>query len=163
MKFYRLLTDALQKLRTASAYWIVENRPLLILTWPFVYGMIIPMVFFDVSLTVYQNVCFRFYGIPRVQRGQYIVTDRRRLKYLNFIGKLNCEYCSYANGLVSYSREIFARTEQHWCPIKHARRIKDPHGRYADFLPYGDAEAYNQRLNEIRKNLSNEGSKSSAS
>jgi len=40
----------------------------------------------------------------------------------------------YENGLAGYFREIAARTEQYWCPIKHARRIKAAHGRYPRFF-----------------------------
>lgn len=32
--------------------------------------------------------------------------------------KVNCVYCSYFNGLMSYLREIAGRTEQYWCPIR---------------------------------------------
>jgi len=42
------------------------------------------------------------------------------------------------------------RTEQHWCPIKHARRVQHPHDRYSHFLPYGDAHAYRERIDEVR-------------
>ena len=38
---------------------------------------------------------------------------------------INCIYRSYANGLCSYVTEVAARTEQHWCPIKHARRLRN--------------------------------------
>jgi hypothetical protein len=50
-----------------------------------------------------------------------------------------CVYCGYANGVIAYARKIASRTEQYWCPIKHALRIRDPHVRYAQFLEYGDA------------------------
>ena len=46
-------------------------------------------------------------------RGQYIVIDRHRLKYLNAIEKLNCVYCGYGNGVIAYARDIAGRTEQY--------------------------------------------------
>jgi hypothetical protein len=49
--------------------------------------------------------------------GANISFDRRKLAYLNAIEKLNCDY---ANGILTYAREIASRTEQFWCPIKHA-------------------------------------------
>jgi hypothetical protein len=67
------------------------------------------------------------------------------LAYLNAIEKVGCVYCSYANGLLAYIAEIAARTEQHFCPIKHARSGARPHSRYSHFLPYGDARAYRAR------------------
>lgn len=53
-------------------------------------------------------------------------------------------------------REIAARTEQHWCPIKHARRVIGTHARYATFDDYGDAEGYQKRLEELRASLAKE-------
>ena len=43
-----------------------------------------------------------------------------------------------------------ARTEQHWRPIKHARRIAKPQDRYAEFMAYGEAEGFHTRLEEQR-------------
>jgi hypothetical protein len=65
----------------------------------------------------------------------------------------NCVYCGYANGVLAYVREIAARTEQYWCPIKHARPIPAPHARYRVFLEYGDARAYRQELPKVRRML----------
>ncbi len=123
-------------------------------TAPIIYGLIVPMVLLDLFVTLYQAICFPVYGVATVRRGDYIVFDRRYLAYLNALEKLNCAYCSYANGLFAYAREIAARTEQYWCPIKHARRLIAPHARYADFVDYGDAEAYHAQLESLRGELS---------
>ena len=48
---------------------------------------------------------------------------------------------------------IAARTEQYWCPIKHARRVIGTHARYALFDDYGEGEGYPERLAERRKAL----------
>jgi hypothetical protein len=34
---------------------------------------------------------------------------------------------AYANGVFAYVREVGSRTEQYWCPIKHARRVLGVH------------------------------------
>lgn len=47
-------------------------------------------------------------------------------------------------------REIAARTEQYWCPIKHAQRVAGSHGHYSHFLDYGDAESYHDKLEQVR-------------
>ncbi|MBS1164548.1 MAG: hypothetical protein H6R00_573 [Proteobacteria bacterium] len=126
------------------------------LTAPVIYSLLIPLLVLDAWVSLYQAICFRAYGIPRVRRGDYVVFDRRHLAYLNWIEAVNCLYCSYANGVIGYVREIGSRTEQYWCPIKHALRVIDPHDRYRDFLEYGDAEGYRGRLEEFRMNLRHE-------
>jgi len=83
----------------------------------------------------------------------YIVFDRGRLPYLNWIEKAGCIYCSYANGLLAYVSEITARTEQHFCPIKHHEPVTHPHSRYSHFLPYGDGRNYEKRFNKVRNDF----------
>ncbi len=138
-----------RELRTRLSTYIVNAHPLVMLTAPVIYAMIIPFVFLDVFVTIYQTVCFPVYGIPKVRRGDYLVFDRHHLAYLNALEIINCAYCSYANGLIAYVREIAGRTERHWCPIKHARRVIVAHPRYADFVDYGDADAYRKLSAQI--------------
>jgi len=127
-----------------------------ILTAPVIYSLIIPLLAIDGWASLYQAICFRAYRIPRVRRGDFIAFDRRHLAYLNLIQALNCAFCSYANGVIGYVREIASRTEQYWCPIKHALRVPDPHQRYYEFLEYGDADGYRERLQDFRRKLREE-------
>ena len=120
-------------------------------SWPVIYIGWVPFLLMDLFVTVYQAVCFPVYGIPKVRRSDYLVFDREDLPYLNAIEKFNCFYCSYGNGVAAYAREVAARTEQYWCPIKHARRIRDAHGRYPKFFDHGDAEAFHQGLARLRR------------
>ena len=113
--------------------------------------MVIPIAIMDITVTLYQHICFRLYRIARVERSKYIVMDRHQLSYLNGIEKLNCLYCGYGNGVIGYAREIIARTEQYWCPIKHARKVLGTHKRYSNFLDYGDAEDYETKVLEFRE------------
>jgi hypothetical protein len=124
-----------------------------IVTAPVIYGMIVPLVLLDIGVSLYQLLCFPLYRIEKVRRHDYLVFDRRQLAYLNAIEKFHCSYCSYANGLAAYVREIIARTEQYWCPIRHARRLLQAHSHYSQFVDYGDAEAYRKELQQLRKAL----------
>jgi hypothetical protein len=47
-------------------------------------------------------------------------------------------------------REVAARTEIYWCPIKHARRILGPHPHYQGFADFGDAEGFREKLAEMQ-------------
>jgi hypothetical protein len=62
-------------------------------------------------------------------------------------------YCGYANGVFAYVREIAGRTEQYWCPIRHAKRVRAPHPHYREFVEYGDAEGYQEQLSRLRRQL----------
>ena len=144
---YQLKVDVLTWLRNSSFNNIVSS--------PIIYGMFFPFLLLDILISLYQLICFRLYKIPVVKRSKYIVIDRHHLKYLNAMEKFNCIYCGYVNGLISYMREIVSRTEQYWCPIKHAKKILDPHRRYVMFASYGDSEDYHQFLKKMRSELSN--------
>ena len=102
---------------------------------------------------LYQAICFRAYRIARVHRSEFVVIDRQHLACLNWIEAINCVYCGYGNRVLAYVREIASRTEQYWCPIKHAHKVTDPHQRYYQFLEYGDAEGYRARLDQFREQL----------
>ena len=142
-------------LRTNLVRYILAARVLTIITSPIIYSMIIPLVLLDIFVSVYQLICFPVYGISKVKRSDHLIFDRYHLGYLNIMEKLNCAYCSYANGLISYSREIAARTEQYWCPIKHAKRVIGAHSKYNNFLDFGDANSYHSELVQMRKELKN--------
>ena len=133
VRFEQEILSAHRKLKVGVLRWLFSSTVRNIISAPFIYSMIIPIAFFDLTITLYQHICFRLYSIPRVKRSDYIVLDRHQLAYLNGIEKLNCIYCGYGNGVVAYSRKVIARTEQYWCPIKHARKVAGSHRRYNNF------------------------------
>ncbi len=142
-------------LRTGIIKYIAESRLRVLLTAPVIYSLIVPFVLMDIFVTVYQAICFPVYQVSKVRRGDYLVFDRVKLDYLNGIEKFNCAYCSYCNGIIAYVREVAARTEQYWCPIKHAQKQQGTHGRYPRFTDFGDGEQFRRELDKIKKELSN--------
>jgi hypothetical protein len=148
--FEQVIIERHRLLRARLLKYVFGARPAMILSAPAIYALIIPFVLMDLFVMVYQIVCFPVYGIPRVRRSDYLAFDRGQLAFLNVIEKINCAYCSYANGVLGYVREVAARTEQYWCPIKHARRVLGVHARYGSFVDYGDADAYRHDLERLQ-------------
>lgn len=153
VRFETAVKKAHKKLKTGVLPWLGSSELRNIVSAPVIYVMAVPLAILDVAVTIYQFICFPLYRIEKVRRRDFIVIDRHQLSYLNGIEKLNCVYCGYANGLIAFVREVIARTEQYWCPIKHARKILDPHRRYARFADFGDAEEYPQHLQSMRDEL----------
>lgn len=126
----------------------LNRLPIFIITAPIIYGMILPIVFIDICITIYKEVCFRAYQIPRPKRSEYIVIDRQKLSYLSFFDKLNCAYCGYANGLAAYFVRLAGDTERFWCGIQHEKEFEQSEKRYyaqkhhKSFLKYGDEEGF---------------------
>lgn len=154
--FERNVKEAHRRLKVGFFRWLVTDRPQNFLTMPVIYGMAVPLVLLDLCVTLFQAVCFPVYGIARVRRSDYIVIDRQHLAYLNSIEKFHCTYCAYATGLIAYACEITARTEQYFCPIKHARKVLGSHSRYARFLAYGEATDFHEKLEQFRAALAEE-------
>lgn len=154
--FEHAIKEAHFKVKMGVFRWLTTVRPQNFLTMPIIYGMIVPLVLFDLVVTLYQAICFPIYRVAKVSRANYIVMDHQHLAYLNIIEKAHCMYCSYAVGLLGYAQEITARTEQYFCPIKHARKILNENSRYKHFLEYGDADNLHQRVEEFRAALANE-------
>lgn len=142
-----------KKFRQGVIAFLWESSLASLLIAPVLYSLFIPLILLDFWIWVYQTICFPVYRIAKVDRKRYVVLDRGKLGYLNGIERLNCNYCGYANGLVAYAREIASRTEQYFCPIKHARPVAGAHSRYRDFLDYGDGSRYKKDLEAIRAKL----------
>jgi hypothetical protein len=145
--------QAYRRLKQSVPAYIREGSALSLLTAPVIYSLLLPLALLDTWVTIYQCVCFPIYGIARVPRRHYFVIDRHKLAYLNAIEKVHCTFCSYANGVIAYVREVAACTEQYWCPIKHAQAIPTPHVRYHHFFDYGNAEGYRRDLPGLRRTL----------
>ena len=156
VRFAREIIKQQRRYKVGLFRFLRDSRLLVMLTAPFIYAVFIPFVLLDAAVTLYQTVCFPVYRIPKVKRRDYIVFDCSDLPYLNLIEKINCAYCSYGNGVAAYVREVAARTEQYWCPIKHARRVIASHDRYPQFFEFGDAESYRQGLERLRRQYRDE-------
>jgi hypothetical protein len=153
VKFEEAVLAEHRKLKSSLAGYILDSTFLTILTAPLIYLGVVPFLLLDLFLVVYQSICFPVYGIPKVSRADYLIFDRGQLKYLNLVERINCIYCSYGNGVVAFAREISGRTEQHWCPIKHARRLRSFHSRYGHFVEYGNAGQYRERIEVVRNDF----------
>ena len=153
VRFEREVLAQHRRFKTGLIRYMLTANWLSVVTAPVIYFVLLPMLMLDLFVTVYQRICFPIYGIAKVKRQDYFVYDRTHLAYLNVIEKINCAYCSYGNGLMAYAREIVARTEMYWCPIKHARKVLQAHPYYAGFVDYGDAKAYQHELDLLRKRL----------
>lgn len=137
----------------SSLKYLASFPVLAVFTIPFIWSMMLPALLVDIFVTIYQSVCFPIYKIPKVKRSDYVVIDRYNLFYLDRVEKINCWYCEYFNGVIGYTREIAARTEQFWCPIKHSKPQIDMHSRYEKFFDFGDYETYRKELEKRRSDF----------
>lgn len=152
--------DLIKKIKVPKGYlklWKHKtNRVQIPINWryvlssPFIYGMVFPAVVWHIAIEIYHRVCFRLYGIPRVDYREYFVYDRKLLSWLNFWEKINCIYCSYVNNLIRYSSEIGGRTERYWCPIKYYRRISNAHSQYEKFTDADNVKKMRKQWQELR-------------
>jgi hypothetical protein len=153
VEFAEEIRAAHRKVRVGIIRWVASGDIRNILSAPFIFALIIPFALLDLFLCIYHAVCFRLYRLPPVPRADYVVIDRHHLHYLNILQKLNCVYCGYVNGVIAWARELASVTEQYWCPIKHARKVRGSHTRYAQFIDYGDTEAMAVRVVDLREEL----------
>jgi hypothetical protein len=144
-------------IKVRASRYLIDANPLMILSAPVIYSLIVPIALVDLWVMAYQAICFPIYRIPKVRRRDYLVFDRHHLAYLNIIEKINCAYCSYGNGAIAFVREVASRTEVYWCPIKHARRVLGPHPHYRGFADFGDAEGFREKLKQLKDGVKIEG------
>ncbi len=149
-RFERSVKVGQLRFRRGLYRFVREASPMIVLTAPVIYSLIVPFVLLDLMVTVYQAICFPVYGLEKAKRSDFVIVDRHRLAYLNLIEKVNCAYCGYGNGVIAYAREVGGRTERSWCGIKHARHAKGRHQYYYRFPDFGDARAW-RRLEDDRR------------
>ena len=117
-----------------------------LLSYPFLYMLIIPLIITDILIEIYHRICFPLYKIPLVKRSNYIKIDKHKLKYLRITEKIGCVYCGYANGWANYSSKIAGETEKYWCGIKHKKYkgfVEPKH--HKSFVKYGDEREFKKR------------------
>jgi hypothetical protein len=156
VRFEHGVTQVHERFKTGLITWLVHSQLRNIATAPVIYSLVIPLLILDLFVSAYQYLCFPLYRIPAVRRDTFIIIDRHHLRYVNSIERINCVYCGYASGVLAYAREIAARTEQYWCPIKHARKVIDQHRRYHEYADFGDAESYHATVARLRRQLAEE-------
>ena len=118
-----------------------------IISLPFLWSLLVPLVILDIFLEIYHRIGFPLYGIHLVKRGNYVRIDRHKLKYLKWYEKIGCVYCGYANGLLQYAAIIVGITEKYWCGIMHKKHkgfVQPTH--HKDFLEYGDENAFDENI-----------------
>jgi hypothetical protein len=142
-----------RKIAKKLARYLRDAKIFSILSAPVIWFCVFPVLLMHLAANIYQFICFPIYGIPKVRRRDYVIMDRAYLFYLNRMERFNCGYCSYVNGIIAYVQEIAGRTEQYWCPIKHAINAKARHTRYQRFLDFGDGEAWRKRFEEVRRDF----------
>lgn len=90
-----------------------------VVSMPFIYSVLFPVLLLDLVVSIYQAVCFPLYRIPKIRRRDYIQYDRVKMEAFNWMDKLHCHYCSYVNGAIAYAGKVAGQTEKIWCPLKH--------------------------------------------
>ena len=122
------------------------------LSTPINFGLAIPVIFLDLCVEFYHRTCFPLYRLPYLTRSHYVIIDRYRLPYLSPLRKVFCFYCEYVNGVFHYVSAIAAATEAHFCNIQHEPHPHHkPPTHHQDFIPYGDATAFQQHLKKVKK------------
>jgi hypothetical protein len=124
-------------------YWLHLVSALFIwLPLPFI-------IILDLVCALYQVICFPIYRIEKVKRAEYIlIFDRNKLAYLNWLEKLGCMYCGYANGVLRYLKEIAGRTEKYWCGIMHENKpgFKTQEDQVTqDFAKFNDEQDFREK------------------
>jgi len=134
---------------------IRRSRPINILTGPVIYSMVIPLLFLDLCISLYQSICFPIYKVAKVSRRDFIIFDRQELKYLDWISKFHCTYCAYGVGVVAFAGAVIGKTEAYFCPIKHKARHRPSTPALPPYLEYAEPPGfdYGAKLSEIRDTM----------
>ncbi len=67
IRIKREVDEAHKLLKKGVIRWLIDSRPRNIVSAPFIYTMIIPFVFLDFCLSIYQWICFPLCKIGNVK------------------------------------------------------------------------------------------------
>lgn len=152
-----------QAANNALGLWalVLRLRPINLITGPLIYGMVLPLVFLDLSVWVYQYVCFPIYKLPRIARAQFNAFDRQELRYLDWVSKAHCSYCAYAIGVAAFASAVIEATEAYFCPIKHQHKKQAAKAKQVPYLEFEEPEGFDfdQKLEALRQLQTGEQSK----
>ncbi len=82
------------------------------------YSMLVPIVFLDLCIRLYQCVYFTALNIPKVDRRRYVLMERWKLPRLSPLQRINCLYCDYVNGTIAWVKQVVNVTESYSCAIR---------------------------------------------
>ena len=68
-----------RSLRMPLARYLRQSRVMVVLSSPFIYLCFLAFLLLDISVSMYQAVCFKIYEIPNVHRADYLIFDRGKL------------------------------------------------------------------------------------
>ncbi|MEA1989639.1 MAG: hypothetical protein U9N57_10615 [Pseudomonadota bacterium] len=70
-----------QKAEAQNIFKYIYESPLKnFITLPIIWFGLIPALFMGLFASIYQAICFKVYGIAKVNRSDYIVIDRQNLR-----------------------------------------------------------------------------------
>ena len=85
---------------------------------PFAIAMLVPLIFFDICLSIYHRIAFGICKIKRVKRSAHFKVDQMRIAQLDRRQRFISIYIYYARGLMSYASKIISESDQYWCQPK---------------------------------------------
>lgn len=72
-----------KELKVALGVYVLNARPLVALTAPLIYGLIVPIALLDLSVMLFQAICFRAYDragpaarLPRLRSSPFVLSQR---------------------------------------------------------------------------------------
>ena len=68
IKFEQAVEQAHRKLKVGIIHWLRKSNPLNVLSAPVIYAMIFPFMLLDLTISIYQLICFSLYNIQKVDR-----------------------------------------------------------------------------------------------
>lgn len=85
---------------------------------PLAIAMLVPLLIFDLCLSLYHRLAFAICGMKRVNRKAQFKLDQKKIALLDRKERFFALMIFYANGVLNYAKKILAESEQYWCQPK---------------------------------------------
>lgn len=117
---------------------------------PFAIFMLIPLIFFDICISLYQRIAFKICKMKRVNRAPHFKIDPHRIALLSKMQRVYAVYIFYAEGVMNYAKKIIQESADYWCK---QRQIKGRQHMAIDKSKMGvkELQSYQQSLKQKPK------------
>ena len=89
-----------------------------ILALPFAIAFLIPLVVYDLFLSLFHRIVFGLCKIKKVNRKSHFKVDQMKIAQLSKMQRFYAIYILYLRGLMNFGAKIAQECEYHWCQVR---------------------------------------------
>ena len=89
-----------------------------IIVLPFAVVFLVPLVVFDISLSLFHRIVFGICKMKKVNRKTHFKVDQMKIAQLSKMQRFFAIYILYLRGIMNFGAKIAQECEYYWCQVR---------------------------------------------